>query len=93
MACLGSWGPTWGVLGVSRLHYTLATGHIASKLAAGEYARTVFDDRWQRILSECVRIRRSGRGRSFYRSSFARRAQALSFVDMVIEDARRLSCY
>ena len=32
--------PMWGVLGISRLHYTLATGRIASKSAAGEHARS-----------------------------------------------------
>lgn len=39
LACLTSWGPTWGVLGVSRLHYTVSTGLICSKTDGGRYAR------------------------------------------------------
>ncbi|MCX5328670.1 MULTISPECIES: nucleotidyltransferase domain-containing protein [unclassified Streptomyces] len=44
LACLGSWGHVWGVLGVSRLHHTLPTDRITSKRGAGEYALTQFDD-------------------------------------------------
>ncbi len=85
-----SWGPAWGVLGVSRLHYTLATGAIASKCGAGEYAREAFDPRWRHIIDECLRIRRGGPGRARYRSPFARRRAALDFVAMAIDDAHRL---
>lgn len=38
LACLNSWEPAWGVLGVSRLHYTLTMGDITSKEGAGLYA-------------------------------------------------------
>jgi hypothetical protein len=55
LATLTKWGPEWGVLGVSRLHYTLATGEITSKDGAGVYARTTFRDRWQKIIDECLR--------------------------------------
>ncbi|MFC5665153.1 nucleotidyltransferase domain-containing protein [Kitasatospora misakiensis] len=90
LACLSAGGPAWGVLGVSRLHYTLATGRIASKRGAGEYARAVFDDRWHRIVDECLRIRDGGRRRSLYPNPFTRRADALAFTGMAIESARRL---
>jgi len=50
LACLGSWGPAWGVLGVSRLHYTLATGEIISKEGAGLYALDAFLPQWHRII-------------------------------------------
>ncbi|MFF2662049.1 nucleotidyltransferase domain-containing protein [Kitasatospora sp. NPDC058032] len=90
LACLNGSGPVWGVLGVSRLHYTLATGRIASKRGAGEYARAVFDERWHRIVDECLRIRAGGRGRSLYPNPFVRRADALAFMDMAIESARWL---
>lgn len=89
LACLTSWGPMWCVLGVSRLHYTLATGKIISKVAAGEYARATFKPRWHRIIDECLRIRRDDHQRSFYRTPFSRRTDALAFIDMAIEDALR----
>ncbi|GAB3140391.1 hypothetical protein GCM10027290_11130 [Micromonospora sonneratiae] len=90
LATLAPTGPVWGVLGVSRLHYTLATGRITSKRGAGEYARQAFDVRWQRIVDECLRIRTGAPGRSRYRSPLHRRRDALDFVAMAIEDAHRI---
>ncbi len=84
---LGSAAPMWGVLGISRLHYTLATGRIASKAAAGEYALKTFDPRWERIVAECLRIR-LGHGKPGYGNPFARRREALDFVAMVIAAIR-----
>jgi hypothetical protein len=83
LAMLGSAAPMWGVLGISRLHYTLATGRIASKSAAGEYALTAFGEPWRKIIRECLRVRRGERG-SLYRSPFDRRREALDFIAMVI---------
>lgn len=88
LACLTSFGPTWGVLGVSRLQYTLTTGKIISKTGAGQYARDVFDTRWHRVLDESLRIRTSAGGRSGYPSPFTRRRAALDFIEMVIEEVR-----
>lgn len=90
VAALGSWAPAWGVLGVSRLHYTLATGDIASKEGAGLYALRAFPRPWHGIVEECLRIRRGGEGRSLYRTPLGRRRDALAFVAMAVEDARRL---
>jgi hypothetical protein len=89
---LTSWAPVWGVLGVSRLHYTLATGEITSKTGAGRYAREVFDPRWRRIVDECLRIRGGGDsgGDRRYRAPFARRRDMLDFVAMCIDDAHRI---
>ena len=56
-----AWGAMWMVLGVSRLHYTLATGGICSKTSAGTYALGTFPDRWHRVVSESLRIRRDDR--------------------------------
>jgi hypothetical protein len=89
VAALGSWAPAWSVLGVSRLHYTLATGDITSKEGAGVYALRAFPRRWRRIVEECLRIRRGGEGRSLYRTPLGRRRDALAFVAMAIDDARR----
>jgi hypothetical protein len=87
LACLTARGPAWGVLGVSRLHYTLTTGKTISKRAAGEYARGTFEPRWHRIIEECLRIRRGDRQRSRYLDPFTRRTDALAFTDLVITDA------
>jgi hypothetical protein len=32
------WMTAWGALGVSRLHWTITTGDVISKVTAGEYA-------------------------------------------------------
>ena len=86
-ATLVDWGPVWAVLGVSRLHYTLATGRITSKTGAGVHARTVFGHEWHRIVDECLRIRRAEPGPSRYRSRLARRRDTLAFLDHVITGA------
>jgi hypothetical protein len=91
LAMLGPTAPMWGVLGISRLHYTLATGRIASKTAAGEHALTAFDPRWQRIAREALRIRRGGGG-SLYRNPLKRRREALDFVGMAIAAIRERYC-
>lgn len=48
------WVTAWGVLGVSRLHATIATGDVISKEAAGEYAKDVFDRRWHPLIHEAL---------------------------------------
>ena len=46
------WFTAWGVLGAPRLHYTIATGDVISKEAAGEYALEVFGRAWHPIVRE-----------------------------------------
>ena len=58
-----SYGAVWVVLGVCRLHYTLATGQIGSKEAAGQYGIRTFPERWHLALNESLRIRRVDRAR------------------------------
>jgi len=84
-AMLGRAAPMWGVLGISRLAYTKATGEIASKSAAGEWALTAFDARWRMILEESLSYRRSEPSK--YGNPFARRRDALAFVEMAIAEA------
>ncbi|MGW0805164.1 aminoglycoside adenylyltransferase domain-containing protein [Nonomuraea sp. NPDC002799] len=57
LLCLGGYGAVWVVTGVSRLHYTLATGGIASKTGAGRHALEAFPDRWHRVVNEALRLR------------------------------------
>lgn len=58
-----TYGAVWIVLGISRLHYTLATGEICSKEAAGRYAIQTFPEQWHRVLNESLRIRCADRAR------------------------------
>lgn len=81
-AMLGRAAPMWGVLGISRLAYTKATGKIASKSAAGEWALTAFDLRWRPIIEEVLAYRRGEPSK--YGNPFARRRDALAFVEMAI---------
>jgi hypothetical protein len=87
LAMLGPSAVMWGVLGISRLHHTLATGRIVSKSGAGDYALSAFEPRWHRIIEESLRIRRD-EGGPRYGSPFARRRDALDFVAMAIEAIR-----
>ena len=59
-----TYGAVWIVLGVCRLHYTLATGSIASKDEAGRYGLQTFPERWHRVLNEALTIRRADRARA-----------------------------
>jgi len=56
-----SYGAVWVVLGVCRLHYTLATGRIASKEEAGRHGLRAFPEQWHLVLNEALRIRRADR--------------------------------
>ena len=88
---LADWAVGWGVLGIPRLHYTLATGDVTSKTGAGEYAMATFDDEWHPILEEALRLRHGGEQLEEYRRRpLARRRDALDFMAHVIETAREL---
>ena len=87
LALLGGAATEWGVLGISRLHHTLGTGRIASKVEAGEHALRTFEPRWHRIVKEALRLRRRERG-GLYRHPLLRRREALAFVGAVIAAIR-----
>jgi hypothetical protein len=87
---LTGYAAVWGVTGVSRLHYTLATGDITSKEGAANHALRTFPDRWHRVINESLRIRRAEPRRSYYRSPTTRRRDVLGFGEMVIRDAHHI---
>jgi hypothetical protein len=66
-----SYGCVWVVLGVCRLHYTLATGEIGSKEEAGAYGIGTFPEPWHLVLHEALRIRRADRARPNMTSAFS----------------------
>jgi hypothetical protein len=69
LATLTAYGAVWVVTGVGRLHYTLATGGIASKELAALYALETFPQQWRRVICESLRIRRADRARPTLSSS------------------------
>jgi hypothetical protein len=76
----------WGVLGVTRLHATIRTGDILSKSAAGAYALKTFPPQWSRLIHDALRGR-LGHSAASYGNAFARRRDALIFMEYVISDA------
>lgn len=90
LAVLGSLVPSWSVLSVTRLHFTLRTGEVTSKSGAGFYALHAFPERWERIVNECLRIRRNATLPSLYRNVLERRRAALDYIEMVVDDALSL---
>ena len=78
------------VLCAPRLHYTIATGEIASKEAAGEYALEVFDDRWHPIIREGLAYRRGRPALPGFRDWRTRRRITALFVLEVIRSAASL---
>ena len=58
-----TYGVVWIVPGISRLHYTLASGEFCSKEAASRYALRTFPEQWHRVLNESLRIRQADRAR------------------------------
>lgn len=50
-------GLQWLVLGVPRLHYTIATLAVTSKTGAGRYALGVVDSRWHPVIMTAMALR------------------------------------
>jgi hypothetical protein len=91
MAMLTDWGVAWGVLGVSRQHYTVATGQITSKTGAGRYALGRFPAGWHGVIDEALRCRPEPvSAPAPGRAPEQRRAQAIAFMEAAGEDCRRL---
>jgi hypothetical protein len=83
---LSPYATVWGVTGVSRLHYTLATGDICSKDAAGRYALAAFPEQWHRVVQEALRIRRVDRAGPSIGSGIAAQGHELMGLWRVDQD-------
>ena len=79
----------WGVLGVSRLYYTFKEKDITSKVGAGEYVLKEVPERWHKIINEAMRLR-TGNKKSYYRSIFKRRKDALEYIEFIIKESNNL---
>jgi hypothetical protein len=82
------WMIEWGVLGVSRIYYSLREQDMISKTGAGEYALQHVPARWHRIIQESIHLR-SGSEKSLYRSIFQRRNDALAYMDYLMKECLR----
>ncbi|MFF2554786.1 aminoglycoside adenylyltransferase domain-containing protein [Nocardia sp. NPDC058058] len=90
LGLLSDFGTVWTVTGISRLHYTLATGKITSKDGAARHALDTFPIRWHRIINEALRLRRNDSRTPLYRTPLARRRDTLAFGHMAIADAHAI---
>ncbi|MGA8718778.1 MAG: aminoglycoside adenylyltransferase domain-containing protein [Solirubrobacteraceae bacterium] len=80
-----------GVLSAPRLHYTIATGKIATKEAGGAYALEVFDPRWRPLIKDALAWWLEDPSHRAYRGRpAARRWDAAEFVSGVIDSGNRL---
>ena len=80
-----------GVLGAPRLHYTIATGGIATKEAAARYSLEIFEPRWHGLIEDALAFWRGEPPSARYRRRPAgRRRDAAEFVVYVIDAANRL---
>ena len=99
LVAASGFGAVWIVQGISRLHYTLATGDICSKLAAGQYALRTFPAEWHNVIHESLRLRTADLagpnvgsalwericGGSLYATPPARRRDVVAFGRMVLD--------
>ena len=79
-------GTVWAVLGVPRLHCTIATGRIVSKVEAGEYARRTFAAEWHPMIDYALARRRGERAAT----AVPPPPRVADFVDHVAENALAL---
>ncbi|MET3728197.1 putative nucleotidyltransferase [Fictibacillus halophilus] len=79
----------WGVLGVTRLYYSLREKDITSKVGAGEYALRTVPETYHQIIREALRIR-NGNKFSHYGSMRKRRSDALSYMKYIIRECNNL---
>ncbi len=72
------------VLRVARLHHTLLTGEVLSLSAVGEWALTVCEPEWSRLVEESLLVRQDSPHASPYRSPLTRRRDVLAFTDLLM---------
>ncbi len=76
-----------GVLGAPRLHFTIATGEIATKERAGSYALETFAPRWHPLIRDALAYRRAEREPAYRPRAQERRRDAAAFVQTVVASA------
>ncbi|HEX6506934.1 MAG TPA: nucleotidyltransferase domain-containing protein [Chloroflexota bacterium] len=75
----------WCVPGVSRMHYTIATGDTISKADACRYALAMFPERWHTLIGEAQALQAGERPSR--RPARSRQHELADFMEFVINDA------
>jgi len=84
------WLTAWGVLGAPRLHYTIASGDVASKETAGEYALDTFGREWHPIIKEGLGYWRGEAANPTFRDIRTRARDTAEFILQTIRSAEDL---
>lgn len=79
-----------GVLGAPRLHYTIATGEIATKEQAGSYALDTFASGWHPLIQDALAFRRGERDGRHAPPPRERRRETAAFVMTVVDSANAM---
>lgn len=82
-------GLQWVVLGIPRLHHTIATNEVISKTAAGAYALDITDERWHAVVRAAMALRVDGQA-PLPKEPGALVADAVAPARFLIDDAHRL---
>lgn len=80
----------WGVLGISRMYYTLKEFDVVSKEAAGTYALRHVPQKYERILKEAIHIRNNEKSRLFL-TSFRRRRDMIGYMRYLIDECNAIA--
>lgn len=72
----------WGVLGITRLYYTLRERDVTSKTGAGGYALQTLPQRWHGIVREALEIRTGSALRTALSAN--RRRETLAFMEFIL---------
>jgi hypothetical protein len=83
-------GLPWLVLGVPRLHFTIATLDVTSKSGAGRHALAVADGRWHPVLETAIALR-ADRTAPLPSSPEHLRDEAVALCEWLLADAHRLA--
>lgn len=79
----------WGVLGITRIYYSLREGDITSKTGAGEYALETMPSRWHPIIREAMG-RRDRDIKKQFASPIKRRNEALAYMEHIFKECLKL---
>ncbi len=77
----------WGVLGITRLYYTLRERDVISKTGAGGYALQTLPPRWHGIVREAMQIRAGSAPRVALSAS--RKRETLAFMEYILGKCAR----